>query len=149
MLAFFQGELDHRGVTNDYIQSFPDIGGPLIVQRDFVPEACGAGEGVDAAGNLVWNGGEARYLYVLSSSSANPGLPPNLDLPVGTLWRADVSYDVAPFPSGVAYGVLPAGGLQFYPESGAPEDLVPGQQYYLYVLRDVVIPLARCLFEAP
>jgi hypothetical protein len=58
-------------------------------------------------------------------------------------------YDVAAFPSGVAYGVLPAGALQFYPESGAPEVLVSGQQYYLYVLRDVVIPLARCLFLAP
>jgi hypothetical protein len=149
MLAFFQGELDHRGVTNAYIQSFPDIGGPLIVQRDFVPEACGAGEGVDIQGNLVWNGGEARYLYVMSPGSDNPGLPPNLDLPAGTVWRADVLYDVPAFPSGVAYGVLPVGALQRYPESGAPEDLVSGQQYYLYVLRDVVIPLARCLFEAP
>jgi hypothetical protein len=149
MLAFFQNELDRRGVTDTYIQSLPDIGGPLILQRDFVPEACGVGEGMDIDGNLIWNGGDARYLYVLLPGSANPGLPPNLDLPVGTVWRADVSYDVAAFPSGVAYGVLPAGALQRYPESGEPAVLVPGQQYYLYVLRDVVLPLARCLFQAP
>ena len=149
MLAFFQSELDHRGVTDAYIQSLPDIGGPLILQRDFVPEACGVGEGMDIYGNLIWNGGDARYLYVLLPGSANPGLPPNLDLPDGTVWRADVLYDVAAFPSGVAHGVLPAGALQRYPESGAPAALVSGQQYYLYVLRDVVLPLARCLFQAP
>jgi len=114
-----------------------------------VPEACGVGEGVDSYGNLVWNGGDARYLYVMSADADNPGLPPNLDLPVGTVWRADVLYDVAAFPSGVAYGVLPAGALQRYPESGAPAALVSGQQYYLYVLRDVVLTLARCLFQAP
>ena len=149
MLAFFQGELEHRSVTDTYLDSLPDIGGPLILQRDFVPGACGAGEGMDLAGNLTWTGGEARYLYVLSPDSDNPGLPPNLDLPAGTVWRADVLYDVAAFPSGVAYGVLPVGALQRYPESGAPAALVSGQEYYLYVLRDVVIPLARCLFQAP
>ncbi|HIF94851.1 MAG TPA: hypothetical protein EYQ60_17255 [Myxococcales bacterium] len=91
----------------------------------------------------------ARYLYVLSADADNPGLPPNLDLPDGTLWRADVLYDVDPFASGVAYGVLPAGALQRHPKSVAPLDLVSGQQYYLYVLRDVVLPLARCLFQVP
>ena len=34
-------------------------------------------------------------------------------------------------------------------ESGDPEALVSGQEYYLYVLRDVVLPLARCLFQVP
>ncbi len=149
MLAFFQGELEHRSVTDAYLESLPDIGGPLILQRDYVPGTCGAGEGLDGDGNLIWNGGEARYLYVLSADADNPGLPPNLDLPDGTLWRADVLYDVDPFASGVAYGVLPAGALQRHPKSVAPLDLVSGQQYYLYVLRDVVLPLARCLFQVP
>ena len=104
---------------------------------------------MDDDGNLIWTGGEARYLYVLSADAANPGLPPNLDLPDGTQWRADVLYDVDPFPSGVAYGVLPVGALQRHPESGDPAGLVSGQQYYLYVLRDVVLPIARCLFQVP
>ena len=149
MLAFFQGELEHRSVTDAYLESLPDIGGPLILQRDYVPGTCGEGEGLDDDGNLIWNGGEARYLYVLSADAANPGLPPNLHLPEGTLWHAYVLHDVDPFPSGVDYGVLPVGALQRHPESGDPEALVSGQEYYLYVLRDVVLPLARCLFQVP
>jgi hypothetical protein len=149
MLAFFQGELERRGVTDTFLQGLLDVGGPLLVQRDFVPGVCGEGEGMDAAGDLVWTGAEARYLYVLSAESANPGLPPNFDLPEGILWRADVLHDVDPFASGVAYGMLPMGALQRFPESGAPQALVSGQEYYLYVLQDVAIPLARCLFEAP
>jgi hypothetical protein len=149
MLAFFEGEIAHRQVTEAFISVLPDIGGPLILQRDFVPEACTEGEGLDLYGNLAWTGGEARYLYVMDPGSENPGLPPNLDLPAGTLWRADVAYDVPAFPSGVAYGVLPAGAFQRYPETGAPAPLVSGQEYYLYVLGDVVIPRARCLFTQP
>jgi len=149
MLAFFEGEIAHRAVPESYIQTLPDIGGPLILQRDFIPEVCGEGEGVDVYGNLIWTGDDARYIYVMDPGSANPGLPPNLDMPAGTQWRADVLYDVPAFPSGVAYGVLPAGAMQAYPETGPPAPLVSGQQYHLYVLQDIVIPLARCLFIAP
>ncbi|MDP6977265.1 MAG: hypothetical protein QF570_01535 [Myxococcota bacterium] len=138
-------------MTGAYLESLPDIRGPLILQRDYVPGICGEGEGegLDDDGNLIWNGGEARYLYVLPADAANPGLSPNLDLPEGSLWRADVLHDVDPFPSGVDYGVLPVRALQRHPESGDPEEPVSGHEYYLYVLRDVVLPLARCLFQVP
>jgi len=148
MLAFFQGELERRGVTDSYIEGLPDVGGPLLLHLAYEPEACGDGEGVDSDGLLIWNGGAARYLYVMEVGSVNPGLPPNLDLPDGTLWRADVLYDVDAFEPGVAYGALPEGALQRAPETGGPEALQSGEQYFLYVLRDIAIPVARCLFTA-
>ena len=149
MLRFFRDELVRRGVTEEYLEGLPDVGGPLILQRDFVPEACGDDEGLDAEGRLVWRGQPARYLYVMEPGSANPGIPPNFDLPVGTLWRVDVSFEVDPFESGVSYGSTPPGAFQRFPAGGAPAELVSGETYYLYVLRDVALPLARCLFVAP
>jgi len=148
MLAFFQGELERRNVTDDYIDGLPDVGGPLLLQLAYEPVACVEGEGVDADGRLIWNGGEARYLYVLEAGTQNPGLPPNFDLPDGTLWRADVAFDVAAFESGVVYGELPEGAVQRFPDGSAPEALTSGESYYLHVLRDVAIPIARCLFTA-
>jgi hypothetical protein len=38
---------------------------------------------------------------------------------------------------------------QRIPSQGAPPALVPGQTYYLYVLRDIAQPIARCLFDVP
>ena len=148
MWAFFQGELGRRGVTDAYISGLPDVGGPLLLHQAYAPEACGGGEGIDANGLLIWNGGSARYLYVLEVGAMNPGMPPNLDLPDGTLWRADVLFDVPAFEPGVAYGTLPEGALQRAPAQGTPEVLRSGSQYYLYVLRDIAIPIARCLFTA-
>ncbi|NJK33074.1 MAG: hypothetical protein HC927_12060 [Deltaproteobacteria bacterium] len=56
--------------------------------------------------------------------------------------------DGDPLSSGeVVYGQTPAGVAQRYPAAGAPTDLVPGKQYYLYVTRDVGIPITRCLFD--
>lgn len=148
MLEFFLGELERRGVTNSYISSLPDVGGPLLTQLAYEPEACGEGEGVDTSGRLIWNGGAARYLYVLEASAQNPGLPPNLDMPEGVLWRADVLHNVEAFEPGIDYGELPEGAIQYYPANGAAPTLTPGKQYYLHVLRDVAIPIARCLFTA-
>jgi hypothetical protein len=149
MLGFFQGELERRGVTQSYIDGLSDVGGPLLIQLAYEPVACGESEGVDADGKLVWNGGDARYLYVLEAGSVNPGLPPNLDIPEGTLWRADVPHDVSAFASGVVYGDVPEAGLQRVPAEGAAPALESGKSYYLHVLRDVAIPIARCLFIAP
>lgn len=149
MRAFFLGELERRGITQEFLDGLEDVGGPLILQRDYEPSECGEGEGVDADGQLTWKGGAARYLYVLESGSANPGIPPNLDLPEGTLWRIDVSWDSDPFESGVGYGTNPGASFQRFPAAAAPASLEPGREYYLYVLRDVAIPLARCLFTAP
>ena len=76
--------------------------GPTLTYRPALD-----GERIDSNGLLIWNGGSARYLYVLEVGSMNPGLPPNLDLPEATLWHADVFFDVPAFESGVAYGALP------------------------------------------
>ncbi len=97
-----------------------------------------------ADGTLTWVGGKARYVYVLDANSTSPGVPPNLDTPLGTQWRIDVPWlDGTPVESGtVRYGVVPE-GLR---ERVAPVPLVSGRQYYLYVLQDIAIPLTRCLF---
>ncbi|MDG1959140.1 MAG: proteinase inhibitor [Candidatus Binatia bacterium] len=149
MKAFFLGELDRRDVMQEFLDQLPDVGGPLILQRDFVPEACGEEEGIDANGRFIWKGGAARYLWILEEGSENPGLPPNLDIPEGTIWRIDVAWDQEPFEAGVAYGELPGAAFKSFPEGQDPAALTPGSAYYLYVLRDIAIPLARCVFTAP
>lgn len=149
MVNFFKGEFQRRGLDPAWASSQRPIGGPLVTQRAYVPEACGAGEGVDASGKLVWAGGGARYVYVLEAGSANPGTPPNFDLPAGTVWRVDVPHTAAAIASGLTYGVVPASALQRFPKAGAPAALVSGRRYTLYTLQDVGVPLSRCLFTAP
>ena len=96
-------------------------------------------------------GGKARYLYVLDLNSTSPGVPPNLDTPMGTQWRVDVPWlNGTPVESGtIKYGVVPEGLTQRSPLTGAPAPLEAGKQYYLYVLQDVAIPVTRCLFTMP
>ena len=148
MVAFFVAELEHRGKTEADFANTPPFGGPLYGQLVYQPSECENGEGVEPDGTVVWTGGPARYVYVLEPGSQSPTVPPNLDLPAGTLWRIDVPWDGGePIASGeVRYAELPAGLSQRYPSDAAPQALVPGQQYYLYVTRDVGIPITRCLF---
>lgn len=147
MQAFFAGELAHRGKSPaDYASSDPT---PAFFyeQHTFEPEACDAGIGVLADGSVQWIDGGARYLYVLEEGSDNPGVPPNLDLPEGTVWKLDVRPDSSPVKGGqVVFGKVPEGASQAYPQDGAPAALVPGKTYYLYALADVGIPITRCLF---
>jgi hypothetical protein len=145
---FLEGELARRGLTRDNFAETMPFGGPLYAQLNYEPGPCGAGEGQDAEGRLIWTGGGARYLYILEAEASAPGVPPNLDLPEGTLWRIDVAPTDAPVPSGVSPGLVPAGARQVFPASGQPPALVSGQTYYLYALRDIYQPLARCLFTA-
>lgn len=147
MQAFFVAELAHRGrVEADFADVVP-FGGPLYTQLVYEPGACENGERVDADGTIHWTGGDARYVYVLDAGSGNPTVPPNLDLPEGTRWRVDVPPDGDPVASGeVRYGEVPSGTSQRFPASGAPTPLVAGQSYYLYVTRDVIQPITRCLF---
>ena len=146
MVAFFEGELARRGYAKeDFVDATP-FGGPLYDQGLYVPESCTNGEGVSADGKVVWSGGGARYVYVLASGSANPGVPPNLDLPAGTVWRVDVAPSSSPIKSGIAYGELPAGTSQGFPAEGKPAALVSGTEYYVYALADIGIPVTRCLF---
>ncbi|MEL6345357.1 MAG: hypothetical protein AAFV53_19780, partial [Myxococcota bacterium] len=75
--------------------------------------------------------------------------PPNFDTPQGTLWRLNVPWDSAPMFSGITYGQGPERATQQIPTSGPPPALVDGEQYYLYVQRDVLQPITRCLFTYP
>lgn len=149
MQAFLAGELARRGLgPEDFLATAP-FGGPLYDQLVYEPAACPSGVGIDADGVVRWTGGGARYVYVLAEGSDAPGVPPNLDLPDGTVWRVDVPPDAAPVDSGeVVYGSVPAGARQAFPATGAPVSLEAGTAYYLYVLRDIYQPVARCLFTA-
>lgn len=149
MVRFFQQELMHRGRTRESFASAEPFGGPIYDQLVYTPSACTGTDGLAADGTLRWTGGGARYVYVLDGGSASPGVPPNLDLPMGTRWRLDVAPTDAPLASGVTYGRVPTGATQRFPATGAPAALVGGATYYLYVLADVGIPITRCTFTAP
>jgi hypothetical protein len=148
MVRFFEQELARRGLTRDDFKDTPAFGGPLVDQREYTPTRCTNNQGVSSTQGVVWTTGGARYVYVLEKGSANPGVPPNLDLPEGTLWRIDVSPDKpALTATGFAYAQTPQGAFQKYPATGTPTALESGKEYYLYVLADVGIPVTRCLFE--
>lgn len=147
MRKLFEGEWARRGFTDADAKKLGAFGGPLVDQQNFVPSACKNGEGV-ADGKVNWAGGAARYAYVMEESSKSPVVPPNLDEPEGTIWFVDVATKSAPFESGIAYGELSGELRQRLPESGKPAALTPGKTYYLYVLRDIALPITRCLFQA-
>jgi hypothetical protein len=147
MRAFLENEMSRRGITPEEASSITPFGGPIYDQLVFAPEACANGEGVSADGTVTWRGGDARYVYVLENGAGNPGVPPNLDTPTGTVWRLDVQATGTPVASGVAYGATRDGSDQRVPESGDAPALVDGETYYLYVLLDVGVPVTRCLFE--
>ncbi|MBT6176956.1 MAG: hypothetical protein HOI23_06885, partial [Deltaproteobacteria bacterium] len=146
MVAFFEGELGRRGASEADFADTDPTGGPLHSQMIYEPTVCENGEGVNVDGTLEWSGGRARYVYVLESGSANPSTPPNLDLPTGVLWRFDVDHRDDGITDGFTYGQLPTGVRQVFPESGEPAALEQGKEYYLYVLKDIAIPITRCLF---
>lgn len=149
MQAYLEGELARRGRTRDSFDDTAPFGGPLYDQLFHEPEACTGDVGIGADGTITWSGGGARYLYVLEADSMSPGVPPNLDRPEGTLWRVDVDPMDEPIASPAVYGTVPSGAFQDTPAMGAPDALVPGETYYLYVLRDVYQPLVRCLTTIP
>jgi hypothetical protein len=148
MARFFANELQSRGRTRENFTDATPFGGPIYTQMTFRPSACVGTDGIARDGTISWSGGAARYVYVLRPDSANPGVPPNLDTPAGTLWRIDVPFDGTPLSSGIRYGVVPPGVSQRVPMGAAPPALQAGTQYYLYVLQDVGIPITRCLFTA-
>jgi hypothetical protein len=149
MRAFLESLLEDRGITREQARvDYAAFGGPLYTQSLFEPTACANGEGIDGAGLLTWTGGPARYVYVLEADAANPGVPPNLDTPLGTRWRLDVERESTPVESGLSFGATPEGTTQRVPATDPPSALTPGQTYYLYILRDIGIPITRCLFTA-
>ena len=145
MVQFFEGELARRGYMPEDFDDGEPIGGPLYDQVTYVPSACENGEGVNLDGQFTWNGGGARYIYILSIDSENPGTPPNLDIPEGTIWKVDVDHQ-SPAINELTYGQVPENARQAFPSDGMPIELERGQDYYLYVLRDIGSPIARCLF---
>jgi hypothetical protein len=151
MVAFWLGEFERRGLTAEDMGDYLPVGSNLLDQVNYDLEACPAGEGMAADGTITWlDELHGRYLYILEEGSANPGVPPNFDMPEGVIWRVDIPHTGTPFASGVSYGMVPDGAVQKVPAEGtvAP-DLVSGQAYHLYVLFDVALPISRCLFTAP
>ena len=104
MVAFFEGELARRGITRQDLADARPFGGPLYDQLIYEPAACPDSVSITEDGTLNWVGGRARYVYVLEEGSTSPVVPPNLDLPEGTLWRLDVAPESDPVASGLRYG---------------------------------------------
>lgn len=146
MQAFLREEMAFRGYSEAEAEAVPPFGGPIYEASVAEPGVCGAGQGVTDAGQVLWTGGDARYVYVLEAAADNPGVPPNLDLPRGTLWRVDVAVDQPAQASGLSYGQPVAGAQQRFPASGEPTSLQAGTTYQLMVLRDVGVPITHCLF---
>ncbi|MEM7160183.1 MAG: proteinase inhibitor [Myxococcota bacterium] len=150
MVEFWLGEFERRGLTPEDMEDVPPIGAALQEQVDYELPPCEAGDGIDADGVVTWEDPRrARYLYVLEEGSRNPGIPPNFDMPEGTVWRIDVPHTGQGFQSGLTYGSTPGDSWQRLPADDAPPPLVSGRRYHLYALYDVAIPIARCVFEAP
>lgn len=147
MQRFLRAELARRGVTEEQARAVPPFGGPIYANQVEKPEVCGTQEGIAPDGRIVWKGGAARYVYVGTAESKNPGVPPNLDLPEGTLWRLDVLASAEALAPSVLYGTTPPGSFQYVPERATAPALERGKIYHLTVLRDIGIPLANCLFE--
>lgn len=147
MRKFFENELRFRGKTPQDFANDPPTPEYFYRLDSYKPAACKNGAGVKPDGTIVWNGPPSRYVQVLVAGSRNPGVPPNLDLPQGTLWRMDVpATGAAVAPGTVRYGVLPAGTKQGFPSAGPPAPLRSGETYYLYVQADILGPVERCLF---
>ncbi|MCB9638399.1 MAG: hypothetical protein H6727_05745 [Myxococcales bacterium] len=151
MRRFFENELAYRGKKREDFKDEKYGAGPLDTQRFYVPTDCTADQVITADGTIKWVGGPARYIHVMEADSSSPGVPPNLDIPKGTLWRIDVDWkNGTPMESGsVKYGVTPEGTKQRYPEEGKPQALESGKKYYLYVQKDIANPITRCLVTAP
>jgi len=146
--AFVLRELERRGVTETETRALAPFAPFFRDLINFSPLACDADVGVLADGTIAWRGGAARGLAVLEAGSASPGVPPNWDLPVGTIFAIAADPTMPAFGCGLRYGEVPEGGRQRIPLSGAAPALVAGRTYYLYVERDVIQPITRCTFVA-
>ncbi|MFT5433065.1 MAG: hypothetical protein ACI9OJ_003770 [Myxococcota bacterium] len=149
MADILVAEYVRRGFTVEQGLAVPPFGGPLYTQLIYEPEACEPSVGADADGNIVWPGGPTRYLYVLNAEAVSPGVPPNLDVPEGTRWFIGVDHTEEGMDSPIAYGAVNGAAVQRVPETGEPAPLISGESYYLVALRDIGIPLTRCIFVAP
>lgn len=145
MQAFLKAELERRGISEEQARAVPPFGGPIYQNRIMEPVQC-EGQGVDAQGRVQLAAAQARYIYVLSERADNPGVPPDQDLPDGTLWRLDVRASEPPLSGPLAYGSTPAGSFQVEPAASSAPELKAGTRYRLYALRDVGLPVINCIF---
>ena len=148
MRAIFERELERRNYTREDLADEDPAANFLVRVENEEPEVCKEGEGISRDGTILWTGGSARYLFIQQATAKNPGNPPNRDLPEGTIWRIAVPYTA---PSGMlpglTYGQVPDMAAQTYPKSNdAPDALIEGETYKLYVLRDIASPLLNCTF---
>jgi hypothetical protein len=149
MQAYFMAEFERRGGTDADIETareqFRQINNTL-----FTPAVeCGPGEGLDAEGRLVWKGGSVRQVYIQEVGSENPGAPPNMDRPEGTLWALYADEGQPNFESGtIIPGVIPAGGVQRTPEDDTVAPVFEdGKKYRLFVTPDLLVGMnANCNF---
>jgi hypothetical protein len=147
MRAFFVAELARRGMSEEQAKDVEPFGGPIYRSLTLKAPPCEKGEGVDPKGRVSWGeGGTARYLYVLEAGSDNPGVPPNLDLPKGTVWRLDALASAAPLKSGLRYGETEDGSVQAYPASKRAPALEDGKKYQLSALLDLGFATTQCVF---
>ncbi len=146
MQAFMVAELERRGITIDEAKAVPPFGGPIYINYSAEPRRCTAEEGVDADGVLHYPG-EARYIYLLEDGTKNPGVPPNLDLPEGTLWRLDVLPSADALVSGFRYGATPKGSYQNTPPATPAPKLYFGKKYHFVVIKSVGLTAVNCTFE--
>ena len=151
MVRFWLAEFDRRGLQPEDMEDYLPVGSTLLDQVNYELQPCEGADGMASDGTITWEDERtARYLYILEEGSANPGVPPNFDMPEGVLWRVDVAHTDDGFPSGVQYGEAPGASTQIVPEPAtAAPVLTTGQTYHLYVLFDVALPIARCSFTAP
>lgn len=149
MQAILFRELERRGITREQAAAVPPFGGPIYANQVTPPGVCTAGEGVTSDGRVLWKAGGARYVYVMAESAKNPGVPPNLDLPSGTIWRLDVLARADAVQSGISYGTTPPGTFQAVPDRVRAPLLVAGTKYHFTVLRDVGVPATNCIFTYP
>jgi len=139
-------ELARRQLTEDWARNVPAFGGPIYSNFVAKPKPCTAGEGVDADG-VVHFPQSARYVYVMEANTQNPGVPPNLDLPAGTLWRLDVLPSDDPISAGFRYGTTPPGSFQHTPASTPAPPLFFGKTYHFVVVPLVGLTSVNCTFE--
>lgn len=154
MGAFFEREIKTRGIKDADFIGLKPLGGPLLGMINKKPEACSSGVGVNENHEIRWEGPPARYIYIMEAQAKAPIVPPNLDLPEGTLWRLDVIAKLdqvgAPLASGLKYGTVPPHTVQRIPlNNETPPALVSGQTYRLHVLPDVPLASTSCLFIFP
>ncbi len=150
MIAIFEREGAHRGMTAADYEGDTYGAGPLDTFRQYEPTPCTDEEGIDEEGLLTWIPGRVRYLSILAPESLSPTVPPNLEVPDGTLWRVTLNEGKDPLSSGtIFYGKVPSTMTQMFPAQGAPQKLKSGQRYYLHAMADVLTPISRCVFTAP